>query len=196
MPVAVIGPAGASIADMRQLSGARARNLSWLKLASTCSAVPNTPECNRRMASMMGGSKRRSCPTARVTPQWLTAATARNTSSRDMHRGFSQNTCLPARAHASIWSACWVWGVHKITPWTAGSARTFSRLLSKAMPCDAAKACPDSASTSTALTSLSLALPLSWGRIVRPHQPRPIRATFSMMRTPWASRAVLKKDRT
>ena len=64
MPVAVIGPAGASLPDRRQLSLASARNLSWLKFASTCSGVPSAPDFTSRMISRIGGSKRFSWPTA------------------------------------------------------------------------------------------------------------------------------------
>src|SRR3954463_14026048 len=74
MPVAVIGPAGASLAESRQLSAGSERNLSCTKFASTCSGVPSSPDFTSRIASWIGGSKRFSWPPARPAPFSLDAA--------------------------------------------------------------------------------------------------------------------------
>ena len=79
---AVIGPAGASLAERRQLSGGSERNLSCTKFASICSGVPSSPDFTRRISSWIGGSKRFSWPTASLTPLRLQASAARRTMSR------------------------------------------------------------------------------------------------------------------
>src|SRR5262245_295975 len=171
IPVAVIGPAGASFSDMRQLSGVSERNLSWLKFASTCSSVPSSPVFAICTSACTGGSKRFSCPTASATPLSLQALTARSTSARERDSGFSQNTCFFACAAAMICSVCCVCGVHSTTPWTSGSRSAASRLVSVLIPSSS------TGRTSTPQTTFSFALPCKRGTMVRPHQPRPHTAT-------------------
>jgi len=62
MPVAESGPTGFTVFDNRQLSPGNFRNLSWLKLPSSNSGLPNSPAANRCRISMTAGSNRRSCP--------------------------------------------------------------------------------------------------------------------------------------
>src|SRR5688572_27733182 len=173
MPVAVIGPAGASFSDMRQLSEVSERNLSWLKLASICTSVPSSPAFAARNTSCTGGSKRFSCPTASATRLSLHAVTARSTSARESESGFSQNTCFPACAAATICSVCSVCGVQSTTACTAGSCSASSKLVSTRRPSSS------TGRTSTPHTTFSLALSFSSATMVRPHQPRPTTATPS-----------------
>src|SRR3954469_7480313 len=184
MPVAVIGPAGASLADSRQLSAGSERNLSCTKFASTCSGVPSSPDFTSRIASWIGGSKRFSWPTASLTPFSLHAAIDLNTSARDIASGFSQNTCFFAPAARRICSVCSVCGVHSTTPWTFGSFSTSSKVAS-GTPWARAKSAAFG-SGSTTFTTLSLALVLMSGTMMRPHHPSPVTATF--MLRPYRSR--------
>src|SRR5688572_21743985 len=173
MPVAVIGPAGASLADRRQLSAGSERNLSWLKLASTCSSVPSSPACAMRNTSLIGGSKRFSWPTASLTPLRLHSPIARSTAARDSDSGFSQNTCFSFAAACTICSVCWVCGVHRITASTARLSSAASKLFSTRNP-STCTGC-----TSTPISRQNFLWPFSRAAMVRPHQPRPITATPS-----------------
>ena len=51
------------------------------------------------------GSKRRCNAVISLTPAWLHALIASIVSGKSVAIGFSQKTCLPAAAHALIWSA-------------------------------------------------------------------------------------------
>jgi hypothetical protein len=92
MPVAESGPTGFTLFDNRQFSRGNFRNLSWLKLPSSSSGLPNSPEANRLRISITAGSNRRSCPMPNWTPAVLTAAIAVSASAAVVHNGFSQNT--------------------------------------------------------------------------------------------------------
>ena len=190
MPVAVIGPAGASFADRRQLSGGSERNLSCRKFASTCSGVPSSPDFTSRISSWIGGSKRFSWPTASFTPARLHASTACSTSARVSESGFSQNTCLPAFAARMIWSVCCVCGVQSTTPCTCGSRSTSSSDFDSGTPCAAANSAAAGAGSATR-TTRNLLLVFASGTMMRPHQPRPMTATFSISPAlrplPWRS---------
>src|SRR5688572_10197546 len=183
MPVAVIGPAGASLAESRQLSGLKSRNLSWLKFASICKSVPRSPAFASRNTSCIGGSKRFSCPTASATSFSLHAWIARSTSARESESGFSQNTCLRAFAAAMICSVCCV---QRTTACTIGSLSAARKEASCAIPCVAANSAAAGAG-SMLFTTFSFGLSLRSGTMVRPHQPSPISATRS-----WSSPAMQK----
>ncbi len=180
MPVAVIGPAGASFSDMRQLSAAMARNLSWLKLASICSSVPSSPARARRCSSSSGGSKRRSWPTASATPFARQASIARAASARVSDSGFSQNTCFFAAAARTICPQCSECGVQRITPSMFGLFIVFSKLLENSRPFSRQKPSPAPDARSTPTTAFSLSLPFSKPTMIRPHHPRPTTATLSI----------------
>src|SRR3954469_5416118 len=176
IPVAVIGPAGASLFERRQLSAGSERNLSCTKFASTCSGVPSSPDLTRRMASWIGGSKRFSWPTASFTPFSLHASTARSTSFLESESGFSQKTCFLAVAALMICSVCSVCGVQSTTPCTFGSLSASSKLAS-GTPCSRAKSAAAGAG-STTFTTRRWELDLISGTMMRPHQPSPMTATF------------------
>src|SRR5260221_3664224 len=55
MPVAVIGPAGASFAERRQLSAGSGRDLSCTQLGSTRSRAPHLPGLYLRLSLLHGG---------------------------------------------------------------------------------------------------------------------------------------------
>ena len=82
MPVADSGPVGLSALDKRQLSRGSFRNLSWLKLPSSSSGWPNSPDANRLRMSMTAGSKRRSWP----MPSWTPAFSRPRSPSRHRRR--------------------------------------------------------------------------------------------------------------
>ena len=66
-PVAESGPAGFAVVDSRQLSCGNFRNLSWLKLPSSNSGLPNSPAAKRaacRSRRARNGARAR-CPVAR-----------------------------------------------------------------------------------------------------------------------------------
>ena len=73
-------------------------------------------------AAAKSAANRRLKPTCSATPASAAAAIARSASSRVSAIGFSQNTCLPARAAAttrSVWVAA---GELMATACTAGSS--------------------------------------------------------------------------
>jgi len=115
---------GASTGEKRQLSGGRARKMSWLKLPSNTSGAPSSPRCTASRSSRTAGSKRRSWPTPSCTPASVTAPSARSASAPVMDSGFSQKTCLPAVAAATIWSAWNRCGVARITASIPSAAST------------------------------------------------------------------------
>ena len=76
--------------------------MSWLKFPSNTSGIPSSPDRQRSWSSITAGSNRRSCPIPSMTPAASTAASATSASATVVVNGFSQNTCLPASAAATI----------------------------------------------------------------------------------------------
>jgi hypothetical protein len=100
---------GASTLDSRQLSGGSVRNLSWLKLPSNTSGVPSVAAPAALSQLHDRGLEARSWPTPSRTPAAATAASATSASATVVLNGFSQKTCLPASAAATIcaeWNRC------------------------------------------------------------------------------------------
>src|SRR5258708_12217520 len=69
MPVAESGPTGFAESDNRQLSLGNFRNLSWLKLPSSSSGLPNSPDSSRSRISMTAGSKTAFVSDAQLHPR-------------------------------------------------------------------------------------------------------------------------------
>src|SRR5262249_27901806 len=174
------GPAGASFAERRQLSGGSERNLSCTKFASICSGVPSSPAFTMRISSWIGGSKRFLWPPPRLTVFLSHEETARITSARESDSGFSQKTCLPAFAARTIWSVCRVCGVHRTTPWTSRFPKMSSKLFASETFCCLANSAAAGSGSATA-TTRSFALDLASGTTPRPPQPKPMTATLSVL---------------
>ena len=174
IPVAVNGPTGACLLDKRQLSLGNAKNLSWLKLASICKIVPKTPASISLRKAMTEGSNLRSWPIPNTrlccTQLWM----ARCASLKVKHRGFSQNTCLPAWTAWTIWSACCRCGVQRMTASSSVIFRNASKLDKTCTPLRTASepiCCLRLSSTSTTATNvkcLEVAICLA---MIFPHHP-------------------------
>src|ERR1700761_573703 len=88
--------------------------------------------------------------------------------------GFSQKTCLPAPATASI---CWAWGVARITKAMEPSPRTRAKSVENATPnfCACARC---SSRLPTAYIMRTTLEPLICRRMCWPHHPSPTIAAF------------------
>ena len=64
------------------------------------------PAADRLVCRSMPGSKRRMCPTCKVTPASAQAAMIRSQPATLRASGFSTNTCFPACAAATATSTC------------------------------------------------------------------------------------------
>mmetsp|Transcript_1044 Transcript_1044/g.2896 ORF Transcript_1044/g.2896 Transcript_1044/m.2896 type:complete len:227 (-) Transcript_1044:124-804(-) len=92
----------------------------------TCTMSPTSPFWIACFTRRKLGSKRRCSAVISLTPAELQALIASIVSARSVAIGFSQNTCLPAAAHALIWSA-WNWDGEQIhTASTSGWLMTSS----------------------------------------------------------------------
>jgi len=142
--------------------------------------MPSSPLATSSRARAKLGSKRRLKPTWKVTPLALTASRTRSMRARSRSIGFSQKTCLPACAAASM-SVAWVSVlVQMITASTAGSSM-MRRGSSQAYgtPSSAASSCAAGRRMSAIAARFApgslVARCRPWSRPMRPAPRRPIR---------------------
>src|SRR5436853_4064043 len=136
---------------------------SLLLWPSMCSSRPSCSSPTMRLSSRMAGQKRRLCPTASTTPARSQAPIIARASAARSASGFSQKTCLPARAAAMAWARCTECGVARTTACTEASSSASCRTLPEAM------------STSRTKRIRSL-LPCTDPTSARPQRPRPTMA--------------------
>src|SRR5258706_10826703 len=167
---------------------------SLLKWPSRCRICPRSPPSTARPSLWTEGHKRRLCPTPSTPPARAHAAIMICAPALVSASGFSQKTCLPARAHATTCSRCSECGVTRTSACTAGSASASARSDEGLKPCRAARPRATSGAVSTPRTKrIRPLLPCTDSRKPFPHRPRPTMAASIMRvrsrrRTPMARR--------
>mmetsp|Transcript_7940 Transcript_7940/g.26945 ORF Transcript_7940/g.26945 Transcript_7940/m.26945 type:complete len:249 (+) Transcript_7940:517-1263(+) len=124
------------------------------------------------------GSKRRWRAVMSLTPAALQASMASMVSGRSVAIGFSQNTCLPAAAHALIWSA-WYWDGEQIH--TASTSGWLITSLASPVKCGTLKFLAAASALDTVglliMTGRASGHPLRASRCTRPMRPAPMTPT-------------------
>ena len=179
-PAPVMPPPGDSRGSSRQPPFTRVE-CSLVKLPSICMTSPMVPSATTRLSSRIEEKQRLLLPSAKGTPAFCVAATARAASARVSASGFSDQTGLPAAATAEICSTCSECGVARNTACTRGSAIASSKSVESSKPFALAKSATSSGSLLTPrMKCRRLLLPCTDSTMFLPQRPRPITAALIM----------------